>query len=1108
MRGHGGSPRRTLTLAALNAHSLGSEGRLEEVEELLRVEKIDVLAVNETWQKPGEHYEVEGYRFLGKPRESTVKKYGGGVGFFIADNLRFRIREPTATPPESCEFLAISILLKGQRNIHVVSTYIPPHESQPKGHTKFEPATFARCFPISCSFFLGDFNAYHKDWSIVNEGSSAYAKKRGAAIRRYAREKGMSIFGFPDTPTHIGTRGRMASPDLFLVGGEIAPAVLTWETLSDAGSDHLPIKAEICLDAHREGEKKRKKRWEGKTLKLEEYQREITTEMTEWTAEAQERAMGLDTLVGEWERRVLRACKKTCQTRTIGHKPGVGYMTGEIKELLKRRNRARKRSQRLKTAESVNEFQKLQKEARNAVSNAKKKEHENFCNSFTEENAHRKVKKAKRRLRLPTCIHTKGGAILTDDKECADHVCDFFATVGRGANEERERGEEKEVGREEEQEQQEEEERYDTDITLSEVEAVVKRLKVEKAAGPDGICPWMIKQGGEAMLQSLLIIMQACWQQGSIPDAWRKARIQPLMKHSASRRADELRPISLLSVVSKLYDSVVLARLQEVSNARGWVPDYQAGFRKHRSAIEHLVRIQQEGHTAFREGSVMMVAFLDISKAYDCVSRPLLVEKLRHLGIRGKAIKYLEAFLGKRYSWVTYKNAESDITEFKYGVPQGSPISPFLFNVYCATALSECGQGRGLQADDMCVWRVHKQEEVACRELTADLRTVFEWGERHNMSFSKKKCKLLRISNRQKSKLEQYPIVFFGGQVLKLVDSHKYLGVTLDSKLKWREHTIATAEKAAKSLRLILKLCNTNRGVSQRLLILLYESCIRPILEYASEVWGDVSKTNAQKLTSVQHLALKASLGVNRRSHTADVCVEAQVPPLEPRRKVQVLRFWQNLHVHPRPLTRFLTELPDEKRLKKKHRSSFLERVSQVMKETGLSHNRVIGLKKQEFQTCTKNLWKQQRKLGGRRDERNSHYRKIQASTELKYPTDYSKKHRKTVAEWHGLRLGTLPLNGFLHSIGLHSDGQCECGRGKETVEHFLFSCQNHTEASKKLERDIKKSYHTRAHPTLARTLSSDDRSFIAVTAFLKEVERFNPPPKPEGAPHKPQASS
>ena len=395
----------------------------------------------------------------------------------------------------------------------------------------------------------------------------------------------------------------------------------------------------------------------------------------------------------------------------------------------------------------------------------------------------------------------------------------------------------------------------------------------------------------------------------------------------------------------------------------------------------------------------------------------------------------------------------------------------------------------------MCVWRTNKQEDVACKELTEDLKTVSEWGKKHNMRFSKKKCKILRISNKHKAKLDKYPIVLFGGQVLKRVDSHKYLGVTMDSKLTWRQHVTETAERAEKRLKLILRLCDTKRGVSQRLLILLYESCVRPILEYASEVWGDVSRTNVQRLTTVQHHALKASLGVNRRSHTADVCVEAQVPPLELRRKTQVLRFWKNLHLHPRPLTKFLTELPAKKRLQKKQRNSFLERVEKHMSELGLSHEKTLKLETEQYKICVRNLWKKQRAQGGRRDDdRSAHYNLFQPKIDMTLPLDYCKTKRKTVAEWHGLRLATIPLNKFLHSIGRHPDGMCECKTDEESVKHFLLKCPIHKDARAKLLCEIKKAYNTRAQPNIARLLSTDNRSFKVVSTFLEEVVRFEPP--------------
>ena len=109
-------------------------------------------------------------------------------------------------------------------------------------------------------------------------------------------------------------------------------------------------------------------------------------------------------------------------------------------------------------------------------------------------------------------------------------------------------------------------------------------------------------------------------------------------------------------------------------------------------------------------------------------------------------------------------------------------------------------------------------------------------------------------------------------------------------------------------------------------------------------------------------------------------------------------------------------------------------------------------------------------------------------------PVDYSKTKRKTVAGWHGLRLGTLPLNKFLHSIARHPDGQCDCKTGEESVEHFLMHCPTHKDPRQKMIREIKKSYKTLVQPDLARILSTDNRSFQAVSFFLEEVTRFEPP--------------
>ena len=479
----------TLNIAALNVHSLYTQGRLQEIAALVREEHIDVLAVSETWQKQGDpDFQIDGYRFHGKPRESKEKTRGGGVGLFVSESLRFQTRDPTSPLPKGCEMAAISLHLKGQPRIHIVSTYLPP------GGPRFQPATFARSFALPRCLFLGDFNALHEDWSTFDDASKNPAIKRGGAIHRYARQTTMSVFGFPNSPTHVTTLGGFSSPDFFIVGSEIAPSILNWEVMEGVGSDHLPIMATLSLATQRERQSKRKKRWEGATLRVDEYQTEIKREMSEWREQHEGKGADLEAVVKNWCERVISACGKTCQSRYLGHKPGVDHMNTEIKTLIRRRNRARKKAQKSRSLAAMNTFRTLQKEVRAAVVKAKKAAHDKFCESFTKENAFKKLKRLTGRPTLPACIHTKDGRTLTDDREIANHTCEFFATVGRGAgsSEQRERDE---TG--EESEERESEECYNAAIAQSEVRAVVEQLKISKAPGPDGICPWVIKHGGK-----------------------------------------------------------------------------------------------------------------------------------------------------------------------------------------------------------------------------------------------------------------------------------------------------------------------------------------------------------------------------------------------------------------------------------------------------------------------------------------------------------------------------------------------------------------------------------------------------------------------------------
>lgn len=1056
-----------------NVNARSMRNKMQQIEAVLREERVDIAAFQETWlfdaddeTKAQDHIpNVPGYKWYGKTRDSKTR--GGGVGFLISDRIGFQPVQ-IEMPDSAIETATIAVSVRGAPRIHFTAVYVPPRKA-------VDFSILAR-LPLARTVMLADVNAHHKTWSQGREN------QRGRALYAFIRRHGVSAMDFLDTPTYLSSEGNPSSPDLILAGREVAPFVRNWRLSAGIGSDHTPQSCELHIAHTRVRKHMRKQyKWRYSTLDTEKYMRRLSELFAEWQERHPLEGMDVNRASTEWVEHTLKACEDSCQRYRDRGQNGVPWMTSEIKSDIREREKARKRYTADQTEENWREWCRLKTMVKTKVRRAKAEQHKRFCRSFTKENAHNKLKHAQPRPSLPDAVETGEGNTLTDDRAIADELCETFSQAGAPGEQKLPewQGPAPKTDRQE----------YMSDISLAEVETVLQRLKMHKAPGRDGIRPWMLKHGGDVMAKAVRHLLQGCWRAGETPAAWKFADIRPIMKKTAAKTPTDFRPISLLPVISKIYDSVILARLQSVSDSAGWVPEYQAGFRTHRSALEHLIRLQQEGHTAFARKEFLVVAFLDISKAYDCVSRPLLLQKLKGLGVDGNMLHYLAQFLGRRFACVSYRGERSHMTEFQYGVPQGSPISPLLFNIYCAEALHRCGGGRGLQADDMCVWRRHSSQLAACRLLSRDLSKVHSWGDSHLMRFSVSKCKVVIITRKRRPK---HPFVFFGGKVLEVVKHHKYLGVVIDQTLCWKDHISYVRKRASTKFAIIKRLCSKRAGVVQPLLLLLYKTCVRPVLEYASEVWGDLSNTRAKALDTVQHHALTASLGANRISHKWDTCVEAQVEPLAVRRDVQLLRFWKTIHQHTRPLTRYLELLPHSDRLRREgHRSSYLERVQSLIARSGIPENRAQRLTKQQIGTLTTNLWRRHRRDKLQIDLRSRVYRQIQTSTKLEVPATYNTTEREFCARWHELRLGTAPLSCFLHSIGKSEDRNCECSPIPESVQHFVLHCPRFSRARRRMFSKLRQTHMFENIPTLPQVLSPDNVSFEAVTQFLIETRRL-----------------
>ena len=218
-------------------------------------------------------------------------------------------------------------------------------------------------------------------------------------------------------------------------------------------------------------------------------------------------------------------------------------------------------------------------------------------------------------------------------------------------------------------------------LTLNELEQATKRNK-SKSMGPDLIHNEMIKNLSPNNKNNVLLLSNTLYSNASVPDAWKKAIVIPLPKPGKpSDDANSYRPISLTSCFCKIFERIITNRLSWFVKHHNLLAPEQAGFRKQRSTIDHLVNLDYDIKSGFKTRKATVAIFLDISKAYDSVWTKGLLYKLGKLGIRGNFLGWISNFIRYRSICIRLGSHLSDFKPISNCFPQGAVISPILFNL-------------------------------------------------------------------------------------------------------------------------------------------------------------------------------------------------------------------------------------------------------------------------------------------------------------------------------------------------------------------------------------------------------------------------------------------
>lgn len=384
-----------------------------------------------------------------------------------------------------------------------------------------------------------------------------------------------------------------------------------------------------------------------------------------------------------------------------------------------------------------------------------------------------------------------------------------------------------------------------------------------------------LKQYANQLAPNLAKLFNECYANGTFPRLLKISRVVPVFKGKDPLLPENYRPISIPQNLSKLFEMIIYQRIADFCFNNRIINKHQYGFQKNSNSECAIVRVLNHLQMGLsqRAGSIGACVFVDLKKASETIPHNLLLKKLCRIGIRGKLHQLLTDFLHMRRQFVDIDHefgSESGISH-GIGIPQGSILGPFLFLIYINDIFQQKLRGQiTLFGDDTNIVYVESNQKILKHKINRDMNQLYDWFTKNKLTMNTSKTKIMFVNPDTIQEIE----IHSQFKDIEVVDNHKFLGIILQSNLKW-DMQVSRVVRELNGVAIAAR--RIGEGVETHILRNMHQHLVHGnIIRFAAILGTFATEDDLNRLQLAQDEAIRNIFWTIRKS-PKDICNEFEL---------------------------------------------------------------------------------------------------------------------------------------------------------------------------------------------------------------------------------------